>query len=110
MVLKGGTATSSARHSLGRLLQHLLSLVRSKNTKEEGKNKRNQKIQAIQRAEQFATENGIDYQPLCLYKEKHKLFKIKHYLDKKEYYFLGMKLFSKKSKFKIESLDLRENK
>ena len=82
------------------------SIIRSKNTKEEDKNKRKQKIQAIRRAEQFAKENGIDYQPLCLYKEKHKLFKIKHYLDKKEYYFLGIKLFSKKSKFKIESLDL----
>ncbi len=64
-----------------------------------GIKKSNDKISTSLQAIMYAKEHNIDLGNFLIIKENHFLWAIKHYYEKKDFYFLGIKLFSKKIQF-----------
>ena len=52
-----------------------------------------------------AKRNNIDLGNIIIFKERHFLWKIKHRLNSKEYYLLGIKIWTKHIPFDFEAIN-----
>lgn len=48
----------------------------------------------------YGLKNKIDLKNFPILKERHKFYTIKHYIDRKEFYILGLKFFTEKESFR----------
>lgn len=87
-------------------IYHYFSNTKSTIKQKLGIKNENDKIETSLDLIDYAQEHNIKTKEWCIYKEKHTLWAIKHYINRKDYYICGIKVYSKKESYNREKVFL----